>query len=250
VGLASFAAAAVSGGDAIKTGFTAFFYSLRTVALPFVFIFNTDLLLIDVGWGQGILVFIMATIAILAFTAGTMGYFVTRSRIYESIALVLVAFILFRPDFFMNRIQPPFEIVQPASFVEAVGKANPGDDIRITVNGPDFDTGSQAETTFILTVGDEPDAEARLSAVGLTVFDEDGVMKMDEPFPGTPFFETLGNFDFYGDDPVQIAKAQVSLEQMPKELIYIPGLLLLGLIYLLQRPRARVERKEMEGVPA
>jgi hypothetical protein len=163
---------------------------------------------------------------------------------------VLVAFILFRPDFFMNRIQPPFEIVQPASFVEAVGKANPGDEIRITVNGPDFDTGSQAETTFILTVGDEPDAEARLSAVGLTVFDEDGVMKMDEPFPGTPFFETLGNFDFYGDDPVQIAKAQVSLEQMPKELIYIPGLLLLGLIYLLQRPRARVERKEMEGVPA
>ncbi|XYK81593.1 MAG: TRAP transporter permease [Labrenzia sp.] len=250
VGLASFAAAAVSGGDAIKTGFTAFFYSLRTIALPFVFIFNTDLLLIDVGWGQGILVFIMATIAILAFTAGTMGYFVTRSRIYESIALVLVAFILFRPDFFMNRIQPPFEIVQPTSFVEAVGKANPGDEIRITVNGPDFDTGSQAETTFILTVGDEPDAEARLSAVGLTVFDEDGVMKMDEPFPGTPFFETLGNFDFYGDDPVQIAKAQVSLEQMPKELIYIPGLLLLGLIYLLQRPRARVERKEMEGAPA
>src|SRR6056297_3404607 len=34
VGLASFAAAAVSGGDPIRTGFTAFFYSLRTVALP------------------------------------------------------------------------------------------------------------------------------------------------------------------------------------------------------------------------
>ncbi len=73
VGLASFAAAAVSGGDAIKTGFIAFFYSLRTVALPFVFIFNTDLLLIDVTLWQGILVFITASIAILAFTAGTMG---------------------------------------------------------------------------------------------------------------------------------------------------------------------------------
>ena len=74
----SFAAAAVSGGDAIRTGFTAFFYSLRTVALPFVFIFNTDLLLIDVTWMQGIIVFIAATIAILVFTAGTMGYFLTR----------------------------------------------------------------------------------------------------------------------------------------------------------------------------
>ena len=48
VGLASFAAAAISGGDPIRTGFTAFFYSLRTAALPFLFIFNTQLLLIGV----------------------------------------------------------------------------------------------------------------------------------------------------------------------------------------------------------
>lgn len=41
VGLASFAAAAVSKGDPIKTGITAFYYSLRTAALPFLFIFNT-----------------------------------------------------------------------------------------------------------------------------------------------------------------------------------------------------------------
>ncbi|MEQ9126070.1 MAG: TRAP transporter fused permease subunit, partial [Alphaproteobacteria bacterium] len=53
VGLASFAAAAVSGGDPIKTGFVAFFYSLRTAALPFLFIFNTDLLLIDVSVIEG-----------------------------------------------------------------------------------------------------------------------------------------------------------------------------------------------------
>lgn len=54
VGLASFAAAAVSKGDPIKTGLTAFYYSLRTAALPFLFIFNTDLLLIDVDWAHGI----------------------------------------------------------------------------------------------------------------------------------------------------------------------------------------------------
>ena len=45
VGLASFAAAAISGGDPIRTGFVAFFYSLRTAMLPFLFIFNTDMLL-------------------------------------------------------------------------------------------------------------------------------------------------------------------------------------------------------------
>ena len=52
VGLASFAAAAVSGGDPMRTGFVAFFYSLRTALLPFLFIFNTDILLIDVTFLQ------------------------------------------------------------------------------------------------------------------------------------------------------------------------------------------------------
>jgi TRAP-type uncharacterized transport system fused permease subunit len=33
-----------------RPAITAFYYSLRTAALPFLFIFNTDLLLIDVDW--------------------------------------------------------------------------------------------------------------------------------------------------------------------------------------------------------
>src|SRR5690554_7907753 len=85
VGLASFAAAAVSGGDPLRTGFQAFYYSLRTAALPFLFIFNTDLLLIDVGWLQGFVIFIIATIAMLIFAAGTQGFMIVRNRWYESL---------------------------------------------------------------------------------------------------------------------------------------------------------------------
>ncbi|WP_319532456.1 TRAP transporter permease [uncultured Cohaesibacter sp.] len=242
VGLASFAAAAVSGGDAIKTGFTAFFYSLRTVALPFVFIFNTDLLLIDVTWYQGILVAVIATIAILVFTAGTMNYFVTRNRIYESIALVLISFVLFRPDFFMDRIQPPYERIEPAGITEALGALTPGHEMRVKLSGPDFDTGSIKDTTIVLEAGPETGGEERLSAMGLAVLEEDGVVKLDEPFPGTPYFEDLGSFDFYGDTPVTIERVQVKADQLPKELLFIPGLLLLGLVYMLQR--ARVGRRE------
>ena len=152
VGLASFAAAAVSGGDAIKTGFITFSYSLRTVALPFVFIFNTDLLLIDVTWYQGILVFMTASIAILVFTAGTMGWFLTKSRMYESVALVLVAFALFRPDLVMDRIQPPFEQIEPVGFSQALGGASEGEELRLVVSGPDYDTGEAKETTLVLQV--------------------------------------------------------------------------------------------------
>ncbi len=247
VGLASFAAAAVSGGDAIKTGFTAFFYSLRTVALPFVFIFNTDLLLIDVSWMQGIVVFIVSTIAILVFTAGTMGYWLTRSKIYESVTLVLIAFMLFRPDFFMNRIQPPFADIDPAALVQAVGEAPAGGELRVVVSGPDFDTLEVKETTIIVPIGEEEGGEARLAAHGLTLLAENDMVLLEEPFPGTTFFETLGTFDFYGDEVVTIASAQAPVDQMPKEIIFIPALILLGLIALMQR--ARVGR-EPEGVAA
>ncbi len=49
VGLAAYAAAAISGADPIKTGMQGFRYEIRTGLLPFIFIFNTELLLIDVG---------------------------------------------------------------------------------------------------------------------------------------------------------------------------------------------------------
>ncbi|MYM57379.1 TRAP transporter permease [Thalassovita mangrovi] len=238
VGLASFAAAAVSGGDAIRTGFTAFFYSLRTVVLPFFFIFNTDLLLIDVTLIEGIVVFVVASIAILIFTAGTMGWFITRNTIVESVALVAIAVVLFRPGLVMDQIQPPFHVSQPSQLTEVLGAASEGDEVRLILNGPDFDTGDLKETTIVLTVTGAPDGDARLAAAGLAAFDEGGVMKLDEPFPGTPFFDTLSSFDFYGDEPVQVTSVKAPADQMPKELIFIPALLLLGLIAFLQRARA------------
>ncbi|MEP4247953.1 TRAP transporter permease [Tateyamaria sp.] len=244
VGLASFAAAAVSGGDAIKTGFVAFFYSLRTVALPFVFIFNTDLLLIDVTWMQGILVFVTASIAILIFTAGTMGWFLTKSRIYESIALIAIAFALFRPDFMMDRLQPPYEQIEPAGFATALGNATEGDEIRLVVSGPDFDSGEVKETTLVLPVG-AGSADERMTASGLLLLEEDGVVKMDEPSFGSPFSDTLSSFDFYADEPVQIATVNAPANQMPKELIFIPALIFLCFIAFLQRARM-----SKEGVPA
>jgi len=243
VGLASFAAAAVSGGDAIKTGFIGFFYSLRTVALPFVFIFNTDLLLIDVGWVGGIIVAISATIAILVFTSGTMGWFLTKSRIYESAALILVAFALFRPDYFMNRIQPPFQSVEPAAISQALGSASAGDEIRVVVSGPDFDTGNMKDTTLVLAVPEDGTGDERLESFGLTLLTDDGVVALEEPIFGTPFADTMSGFDFYGDDPVALTSVEAPSSQLPKELVFIPALLLLALIAMLQKGRMGREQE-------
>ena len=250
VGLASFAAAAISGGDAIRTGITAFFYSLRTVALPFVFIFNTNLLLIDVTVTQGIITFIVATIAILVFTAGTMGWFLTKNRIYESVALVLVAFALFRPDYFMNRIQPPFEMVEPANLEQALGRAAPGQDLRIVVAGPDFISGEPKETTLVVSVTEAKDGAALLRDHGLVLVPEGAKVLLEEPMFGTPFSGTMQGYDFYGDTPVTVTTVKAPTAQWPQELLFIPAFVLLGLIALLQRARLGRQTPASKGATA
>jgi hypothetical protein len=242
VGLASFAAAAVSGGDPIKTGFTAFFYSLRTVALPFLFIFNPTLILygVDLGTWSGILqavfVFIVATFAMLLFAAATQGYFLARSRIHESAALLLVAFTLFVPNVWLNMVQDPFRTVDGSQFETLLGEVDEGERIRLLIRGPDFNTGETAETTLVVDATGATAAE-RLANTGLLLLPEGDVMRLDEPMFGTETAEALIDFDFYTDDPVTLASVQVARDRLPEQVFYIPALLLLGLVILLQRRR-------------
>ena len=110
VGLASFAAAAIARSDPIKTGVTAFYYSMRTAILPFLFIFNTQLLLIgiDSTWHL-VLTISSAVVAMLVFAAATQGYFLVRSRWWETIALLLITFTLFRPGYWWDMVYPPYQ---------------------------------------------------------------------------------------------------------------------------------------------
>lgn len=242
VGLASFAAAAVSGGDPIRTGFVAFFYSLRTALLPFLFIFNTDILLIDVTPLEGVVVFIVATAAILVFTAGAQGYFIVRSRLWESAALILVAFTLFRPGFWMDLAVAPYDQVEPTSLVETLERATPGTELRTTVAGIN-DVGDPITLTMMIPVGSEATGEERLEAFGLMVFEQDGKLIVD----GTAYDSPAQQAGFDFDQVVQTL--DVPTAQPPRELFYIPALLLLGLVYMLQRGRKRqqVEEKRLKA---
>ena len=109
VGLAAYAAAAISRADPIKTGVQAFYYEIRTAILPIVFIFNPELLLIGVTsvW-HGILIFIVALIAIFSFTSAAQGWLLTKLKWYEIIMLLIITISMFRPDFIMNRIFPEY----------------------------------------------------------------------------------------------------------------------------------------------
>ena len=113
VGLASYAAAAISRADPIKTGIQAFWYSLRTGILPIVFIFNNELLLIGIeNWIHGLVVMITSLIAILVFTAATQGWFINKLRWYEIIVFLLISLSLFRPGLILDQFHPEFNQVE------------------------------------------------------------------------------------------------------------------------------------------
>jgi hypothetical protein len=169
VGLASFAAAAISKEDPIATGLQGALYSLRTAILPFVFIFNPAVLLIgDGGWGHMILAVTAALIAILLFSAATMNWFVTRSRLWESAVLLLVCFTLFRPDWWLNQFSPPYEEVPATAFLPAVEQAPADGRITFVVEGIDL-MGEDVRKTVNIPLGNPGDPLQRLQSAGLTV---------------------------------------------------------------------------------
>ena len=110
VGLAAYAAAAIAKSPPIPTGIQAFMYDIRTAILPFMFIFNTDLILHNVfSWSQGLLIFAMACFGNFAFASATQGWFVARNKIWEVPLLLAVTLILMRPDLIASLIGLPPE---------------------------------------------------------------------------------------------------------------------------------------------
>ena len=230
VGLASFAAAAVSKGDPIKTGITAFYYSLRTAALPFLFIFNTDLLLIDVDFAHGVLIFMVATVAMLIFAAATQGWFLARSRWYESVLLLLVAFTLFRPGFWMDMVHDPYSDTAPAQFAQTLGEVEADSTLRLRIQGEDA-VGKLRQSTVLLAVPAGADGEARLASLGLALYEQDGKTLIDNVTFGSPAAEAGMEFD------QEILSVKAPTERWRKELMWLPGFLLFALVVWLQRRR-------------
>lgn len=234
VGLASFAAAAVSGGDPIKTGVVAFFYSLRTAALPFLFIFNTELLLINVTWFQGIFIFVIATVAMLLFAAATQGWFITRNRFYESALLLLIAFSLFRPGYWMDMISPPYDILPPSQIEEAVMTTPPGEVLRLRIDGLN-DLGDPISFVALLPVSEGNTAEDRLLASGLELSTEGEQVIVENATFGSPAQQAGFDWD------QTVTQVLAPLPQPSKYWIFVPAFLLLGGLVLMQRRRAAAQ---------
>ncbi len=277
VGLAAFAAAAISKGDPIKTGLIGFSYDIRTAILPFLFIFNTDLLLINVGPLQAVFVFIIATIAMLLFAAATQGWFISKSRIWESLAMLLIAFTLFNPGYWLNKVAAPYAFVDATKLFEEAGNAPDGAVMRMRVAGESAQNFKDVETTISLQLANSSagDGATRLKQGSTFEFrTEDGKVFIDNfgqyqppapvSVPETATAEEKAKYlvskeKFKTDQKNrkkalkslkeqgidldwEVTRLEIPTDRMPKEVFYIPALLLLALIIFLQKRREPADR--------
>ena len=169
VGLASYAAAAISGEDPNATGWQATWYSARTVLLPFVFIFNPQLLLIGVSsWWELAVVVTTAIIASLLFAAATMKWFRTRCSWPEVALLLVAALLFFRPDWVIDRVAPKY-IDAPASDVYKVADTLQADQWVVGRIAGENIEGTAITKTVALPLGEGRTGREKLRAGGVTL---------------------------------------------------------------------------------
>jgi len=132
VGLAAYAAAAIGHTDPLRTGIQGFKYDMRTAILPFIFLFNTDLLMIDSVSESGVIVWInnpvqliwifaISLMALFAFAAAMQGFFAEKCSIIERLVLLGICLVLFRPILLSDPIGVPREAIQGIALVALGG---------------------------------------------------------------------------------------------------------------------------------
>ena len=240
--LAAFAASAISRADPLKTGVQSFLYDIRTALLPFIFLFNPQLLLIGVDniW-EGLLVGFVSLVAILCFSSATQRWLLDKVRWHEVVLLLVAAFMLFRPGFFMDQLYPPFAVLEFDKFVTGESTVEEGRKLRLHV---------VRETAYgdrlKLFVLDAPPAKpgGATEAIGVELAREPDGRYFVANLEPLGLAEKAG-LDF-GDYITGVDVEQ--LDQPAKELVYPVGLLVVLLVLALQWPRRR--RRSDRPAPA
>ena len=248
VGLAAYAAAAISKGDPIRTGVQGFIYDIRTAVLPFFFIFNTQLLMIGIdNVFSFAIVVVSSIIAILLFAAATQGHWLVKNRWWETVILLLVAFMLFRPGYFWDKIAPPFKDMPGTQIFQIADKMEPGESIRFVVEGETLE-GIERAYTFLLPLAYGDSGKERVNNTGLQLDDLFGDMEVAMVMPGISNDRAINKqveaIKVAGvDSGWIITSIQTERKTLPKQIVFIPALLLIGIVGAMQlRRRKAVNR--------
>jgi len=241
-GLATFAAAAISGEDPIKTGVQGSLYAMRTVVLPFVFIFNPALLMIDVrGWWEITLVALSATLASLTFAAATMAWFRTRCRWWEVLLLLVATFLLFRPDWVMDKYASPYSEAPASRIFEVAEALEEKDRLVLQIFGTNIE-GDDVRKTVAVQLEEPGPGRERLQKAGLTITALGDQVQVANVRFGSQARKS-------GFEPGwDVAAVLVPSTRPSAYWVYVPGVLLVLLLWWGQGRRERAAPLDAKGV--
>ena len=229
VGLATYAAAGIAKTDPLKAGVTAFSYSIRTAILPFMFIFNTQLLLIGIeGYGHLTLVVVSATMASLLFAAATQGWFLRKNRWWETIVLIVIAFALFRPGFFMDLYQEPFRKFPASQLISTLESSDEKTQLRVFIEGTTLE-GNEVKRGLLLPLSPGLTAKERLGGSGLTLVNFNEEIQIAR----VKFGSVADKLGF--EQGFKLTGFEVPVDRPAKEWVYLAALFLLVLVVISQR---------------
>ena len=97
VGLCAYAAAGISGADPVKTGFKSFRLDLAAFTLPFMFIYNTKLLMMGTTWLELLYIVPICILGMFCWSVFIQGHWKTKTYIWERFVFLGLAFLLVNP---------------------------------------------------------------------------------------------------------------------------------------------------------
>ncbi|MDT8823783.1 TRAP transporter permease [Vibrio vulnificus] len=234
VGLAAFAAAAIAKSDPIRTGIQGFAYDIRTAILPFMFVFNTQLLLMGIDtWWHLLLTILSSIIAMLIFSAATQGWWFTKNKWWETLLLLILTFSFFRPGFWWDMIYPA-KVLSPGIEIEQITqKLDVGQSLELRVAGTNLE-GDFTEKTVRLPFDDNATtALERLQSMGLSLVEDQGKMLVDMVEFDSPAEASGIDFDW------EIKWVVEEADRPMKEWVFVPCLLILIFMAANQKRRIR-----------
>ena len=104
----------------------------------------------------------------MAFVAALQGFFFARNRWWETAALLLVCFTLFRPNFWMDRIIPPYQTLPASQVMSVVDQTKGAGVLRVRVATQDM-SGDDVVKTIRLNLGDKGSTAERLASPGIVL---------------------------------------------------------------------------------
>ncbi|MEA3554274.1 MAG: DUF3394 domain-containing protein, partial [Campylobacterota bacterium] len=177
---------------------------------------------------------VSAVIGMLLFAAATQGYWFVRNRWWETILLLALTFVIFRPGYIWDKVQAPYDNLPGSQIFKVADNMKAGERLHFVVSGETLE-GDQRTMTFAIPLAEGKTGQERINETGLRLDDLLGPMEVATI---TPINKQIEAIKTAGVDSGWIVESvRVKTDRLPKQIVLIPAFIIMFLMIWLQLKR-------------